>query len=38
MLDSIADSMDLSLSTRSEIVKHRKAWCVVFYGVAKIGT
>ena len=34
-LDSIMDSMDMSLSKLWEIVKDWKAWCIAFRGVAK---
>ena len=37
-LDGIRDSMDMSLSKLHETVKHRKAWCAVFYGVTKMWT
>ena len=32
-LDSIIDSMDMSLSKFQEIVKNREAWCVAVHGV-----
>ena len=35
-LDSITDSMDMSLSKLWEIVKDRKAWHTAIHGVAKI--
>ena len=37
-LDSITDSMDMSLSRLQEIVKDREAWCTALHGVAKSGT
>ena len=37
-LDSITDSMDMSLSKLWEIVKDRKAWSVSVYRASKSGT
>ena len=37
-LDSITDSMDMNLSKLQEIVKDRKAWCVIVHGVTKSQT
>ena len=34
-LDSISDSMDMSLSKLQEIVKDREAWSATVHGVAK---
>ena len=34
-LDSITDSMDMSLSKLQAIVKDRGAWCTVVNGIAK---
>ena len=36
-LDGITNSMDMSLSKLQEIVKDRKAWCMVIHGVTRAG-
>ena len=37
-LDSITDSMDMSLSKLHEIVKDRKAWHAAVHGIARSQT
>ena len=37
-MDTLTDSMDMSLSKLQEIVKDREAWCAAVYGVTKSQT
>ena len=37
-LDSITDSMDLSLNKLRKMVKDREAWCAAVHGITKSWT
>ena len=37
-LDSITDSMDMSLNKVWEIVKDRESWCAAVHGISKSWT
>ena len=37
-IESITNSMDMSLSELQEVVMDREAWCAVIHGVAKSQT
>ena len=37
-LDSITDSVDMSMSKLQETLKDREAWCATVHGVAKSQT
>ena len=37
-LDSITDTMDMSLSELRELVMYREAWCAAIHGVTKSRT
>ena len=37
-LDSITNSMDMSMSKLRDMVKDREAWCTVVHGIAKSWT
>ena len=36
-LDSISDSMDMSLGGLRELLIHREAWCTAVHGLERIG-
>ena len=37
-LDSVTDSIDMSVSKLQEMVKDREAWCAAVHGLAKSQT
>ena len=37
LLDSVTNSMDMSLNKLCEIVKDREPWCAEFMGLQRVG-